>query len=173
MAVFFLPGERMRIWPPGCNPSVSSHMLKKHFCSSSVFVISRHTRSMLPRMTTRKTAFSSWPTAFLHSFNLVFDPGEPAGPQGTVFRRPAVVDHLNRYAIQIQLPAAPFFIRHDKTCPGEHAQMLHDSDAADPEKSTDMFDGAPRTIPHDVEDLSPGGTSQRRKNRIQRVSHNR
>src|SRR5262245_26862731 len=148
MAVFFLAGERMRIWPPGCNPSVSSHMLKKHFCRSSVFVISRHTRSMLPRMTIRKTAFSSSPTAFLHSFNLVLDPGQATGPQGTVFRRPAVVDHLNRNAVQIQPPAAPFFVRHDQPRPSEYAQMLHHSDAADPEKSTNMFDGAPRTIPH-------------------------
>src|SRR5439155_18344740 len=107
----YLPlAERIRIWPPGRRPSVSRRMLNMHFWISSVLVISRQTSSIDPRMKTRKTALSLAVTGSLLCLDAVLDLGQPAGPQGAVFGSPAVVNHLDRDAVEVQFAVAPFLL---------------------------------------------------------------
>src|SRR5258708_10503807 len=103
----------MRICPPGFKPSVSSRMLNMHFCSSSVLVISRQTVSIEPWITTRKTALSPAPMKSLLRLDAIFHFGHATRPQGAVLGGPAVINHLNRNAIEIQPAAAPFLFRQD------------------------------------------------------------
>src|SRR2546421_13044199 len=150
----------MRTWPPGRRPSVSRRMLNMHFCGSPVLVISCQTAWIGPRMKALKTALSLPAMDSLLRFNAVLDLGQPAGPQRAVFRGPAVVDDLDRDAVEVQLAVAPFFLRDEQ--PGVHqdAQVLHDGDAAHGEERRHVLDAAARPVLHDVEDLAPGRTGQ-------------
>src|SRR4051812_24642474 len=112
----------MRTCPPGRRPSVSRRMLNMHSCGSPVLVISRQTAWIGPRMKTLKTALSLPAMGPPFRFDAVLDLGQPAGPQRAVFRGPAVVDDLDRHAVEVQLAVAALFLRHDQPGLYEDAQ---------------------------------------------------
>src|SRR5262245_52510125 len=125
----YLPlADSIRILPPGLRPFVSKRMLKKPFCNSSVLVISRQTAAIGPLMKTLKTAFSVsgifspysllGPTNFglFHPilrprssglFHPVLHAGQSPGPQSAILCGPAIVDDLDRHAIEIELSSSP------------------------------------------------------------------
>ena len=76
-------------------------------------------------------------------------------PKLAVLSRPTVVDQLDRHDVKVQLSCSPRLLRDEESRFSEHAEMLHDRDAAHVEILADVVHAATWQAFDHIEDFPP------------------
>ena len=99
-------------------------------------------------------------------FSEIFEARHLSGPIGAVFRGPALVNHLDRRGVEIELARAAVFFGDDEVRLFQHCEMLHDGDAADIEFAGERANADARFFLYDIEHASAAFMGERLKHGV-------